>query len=41
MSYCEVYVLETVELFKHMITVPDFHIPTALFSRRVYESVAE
>jgi DNA polymerase I len=41
MSYCESDVLETVELFKHMITVPDFHIPTALFRGEYMKSVAE
>jgi hypothetical protein len=41
MRYCESDVLETAELFKRMITVPDFDIPTSLFRGEYMKSVAE
>jgi hypothetical protein len=37
MRYCESDVLETTELFKRMIMVPDFDIPTSLYRGGVYE----
>jgi DNA polymerase-1 len=37
MSYCESDVLETAELFKRLIMVLDFDIPTSLYRGGVYE----
>ena len=41
MSYCESDVLETAKLFKQIIKVPDFDIPTALFRGEYIKYVAE
>ena len=41
MCYCESDVLETAELFKRMITVPDFNIPTSLYRGEYMKYVAE
>lgn len=41
MKYCESDVLETAELFKEMLQVPSFDIPTSLFRGEYMKTVAE